>query len=259
MRNFGRAFERSGVRCLLISGQATVLYGAAAFSEDVDLWVDPAAGNLALLRRALERLRARVYKLTPPLTPTYARCGHGFHFLLPSAEGPVYLDVMGRPPRVGSFAACLGRSVRMDGAWGAMRVVSEEDLVEIKKTRRLGDYEVISALVRIRLERAARQGRIPPAPWRWGLRNSFSAENLSEMLADPQARRAAIGLRRPALRALLAPGGSPAGRIERAGALLASEIAMLQRDDMRYWGPVLAELRALRARGGLWEEGTPVR
>ncbi len=259
MRNFGRAFERSGVRCLLISGQATVLYGAASFSEDIDLWVEPSAANLARLRGALAGLRARVYKLTPPLTPAFARRGHGFHFLLPSRGGPVYLDVMGRPPRVGPFRACHGRSVRMEGAWGPMRVVSEEDLVEIKKTRRLGDYDVISALVRIRLARSARRGRIPLALWRWGLRNVFTAENLAEMLVDPQARRAAIGLRRPAVRVLLASGGSPSGRIERAGVLLASEIARFQRDDMRYWGPVLAELRRLRARNGLWAEGTVVR
>lgn len=33
MRRFGRALERCGVEYLLISGQASVLYGASTFSE----------------------------------------------------------------------------------------------------------------------------------------------------------------------------------------------------------------------------------
>jgi len=41
MRNFFQALSRHRVRHLLISGQATVLYGASTFSEDVDLWVEP--------------------------------------------------------------------------------------------------------------------------------------------------------------------------------------------------------------------------
>ena len=35
-----------GVRYLLISGQATILYGAATFSEDVDIWVEPDKDNI---------------------------------------------------------------------------------------------------------------------------------------------------------------------------------------------------------------------
>jgi hypothetical protein len=64
---------------------------------------------------------------------------------------------------------------------------------------------------------------------------------------------------RPAVRAILARSGSSADRIERARALLAAQIASHQRADVRYWKPVLAELRRLRARDGLWAEGTLVR
>jgi hypothetical protein len=39
--NFFQSLERHGVEYLLISGQATVLYGAATFSEDIDLWISP--------------------------------------------------------------------------------------------------------------------------------------------------------------------------------------------------------------------------
>lgn len=43
MRSLFRSFERSGVEYLLISGQASVLYGAALFSEDIDIWLRPTA------------------------------------------------------------------------------------------------------------------------------------------------------------------------------------------------------------------------
>ena len=41
--SFFQSLDTHRVAYLLISGQATVLYGAATFSEDIDLWVEPAA------------------------------------------------------------------------------------------------------------------------------------------------------------------------------------------------------------------------
>src|SRR5712675_3050578 len=50
--NFFRSLNQHRVECLLISGQATVLYGAATFSEDIDLSLHPRTaatlGNHAL-------------------------------------------------------------------------------------------------------------------------------------------------------------------------------------------------------------------
>jgi hypothetical protein len=37
--NFFQSLDRRGVEFLLFNGQATVLYGAAAFSEEMELWV----------------------------------------------------------------------------------------------------------------------------------------------------------------------------------------------------------------------------
>ena len=61
MPSFGRSLSRFGVDYLLVSGQASVLYQAATFSEGVDLWVRADAGNLKRLRKALASLRARPY------------------------------------------------------------------------------------------------------------------------------------------------------------------------------------------------------
>ncbi len=244
--SFGRRFRRRGVEFLLVGGQATVLYGAAAFSEDIDLWVNPTTANLNRLRLALRDLGTRLYKLTPPLTVRNARKGHGFHFLIPSRPSPIYLDVMGQPPRVGSFRACMRRSRILSTAMGLVPVLGMEDLVEIKKTRRLGDYEVISALVRIRV----REGGANPssALLRWALLNSFSAEDLEEIIAaHPGAVAIARRLQRPALRHLR--------NLDACRRMIAAEIAEYQRRDMIYWTPVLRELRELRARGELLPEG----
>jgi hypothetical protein len=53
MRSFFQSLETESVRYLLISGQATVLYGAAMFSEDIDLWIEPSKANIAALMNAL--------------------------------------------------------------------------------------------------------------------------------------------------------------------------------------------------------------
>src|SRR5262245_16332958 len=233
MRSLFRSFERSGLEYLLISGQASVLYGAATFSEDVDIWVRPTGGNLRRLLRALAACRARVYKLTPPLEARFLERGHAFHFVVPSRPLPVYLDVMGRPPRTGAFEGARRRARRMRTRWGKLPVVSIEDLVRIKRTRRLSDYEVISRLARIRAKESERPSR---ALLRWAARNSFLA-----------ADRVAL-LRRLGSKASLAA-------CRRA---VAREIAAHQGSDVAYWRPVLSELRRLRREGNLVPEGTPV-
>ncbi len=45
INNFFQNLDRRRVKHVLISGQSTVLYGAATFSGDIDLWVDPMPAN----------------------------------------------------------------------------------------------------------------------------------------------------------------------------------------------------------------------
>src|SRR5436190_10432118 len=95
--NFFQSLSDRGVEYLLISGQASVLYGAATFSEDIDLWVNPTQENCLRLADVLRGCGARYYKLTPQLTQEHLERGHGFHFLLPAGdeqEPEVFLDVM---------------------------------------------------------------------------------------------------------------------------------------------------------------------
>jgi len=52
--NFFQNLDARRVEYLLIGGQATVLYGAATFSEDIDLWIHPTRMELKRLRAAGE-------------------------------------------------------------------------------------------------------------------------------------------------------------------------------------------------------------
>lgn len=170
MRPLFRAFSAHRVRYLIIGGQASILYGAAHFSQDLDLWIEPEAHNVRHFLDALESLRARFHKLTPPMTGAFLRRGHGFHFLVPQTGGGVYLDALGRPPRVGGFNAAWKRSEIMRTPWGRLPVVSIPDLVELKKTNRPADYDVITRLAMIRVGREDSPG---PALLRWALANLF--------------------------------------------------------------------------------------
>jgi hypothetical protein len=221
MRSLFRSFERFGVDYLLISGQASILYGAATFSEDVDLWIRRSPTNIRRVLGALALRRARVHKLTPPLEMRFLRAGHGFHFLVPGNPLPVYLDLMGKPPRVGTFSECRRRARLLETDWGRIPVVGLQDLIALKKNRRFIDYDVISNLVSIRLSE-----EVSPS-WkmlRWAARTTFRAEDRALLL-----------------RSLGAPISLAACR-----AAIAREVEKLQARDSRYWRSRIAELRRLR-------------
>lgn len=233
MRKLIRSFERSGLEYLIISGQASILYGAASFSEDLDIWIRPTRPNARRLLEALARCGARVHKLTPPLTEENMRAGHGFHFVIPARPVPVYLDAMGKPPRVGTFLQARRRSRVMATRWGNVPVVSIQDLVALKQTRRLSDYEVISNLVSIIV---AESGKPSRPLLRWAARRAYRAEDRAACLRRLGGRATLGGCRREILK----------------------EVARLQARDTSYWKKIIARLRRLRQAGRLWPEGAPV-
>ena len=53
------------VRCLLMGGQACVLYGAAEFSRDADFAILASEANAVRLRTVMENLRAEVIDVPP--------------------------------------------------------------------------------------------------------------------------------------------------------------------------------------------------
>ena len=264
MRDLFRSFERHGVDYLLIGGQATILYGASQFTEDVDLWVRPTGEEILRFLRALADLDAQVYKLTPPVTPPFVRRGHGFHFMIPRVgdDLPTFIDLMGRPPRVGSFARARARSRTLSPTWGgAVPTAAPEDLADLKKTDRPDDYPIISRLARLRLA----EERLPTArTLTWALANTFVVDDLEAIIrAHGDAIPPSVAADDPAVSLLLAcraRGREPTGRnVDRAAAILSRRALELQRLGRAYWRPVRDDLKALRAAGVLIRVGTPVR
>lgn len=259
--SFFQHLEAHHVEWLLISGQATILYGAATFSEDIDLWVKPDTTNFERFLQALRASNARYYKLTPAFTVEAALRHHGFHFVIPGADGgsDLYLDVMGCPPRVGSLELARRNARDFATQWGRLPTVGIQELVEIKKTQRPRDYPIIGRLVFAFL-----QDRAPSwtdADLEWARDNIFSLAEFTRVIAEY-----------PALHRALQPGSVPQraaeqltlhGRIppeleDELDDWFEQRMAPLRRADRHFWRPVIDELRALREHGQLMPLGTSV-
>jgi hypothetical protein len=260
--NFFQSLDAQGVEHLLISGQASVLYGAATFSEDIDLWLKPTAQNAQRFLAALHLCAAQYYKLTPPMSLQHLKRGHGFHFLLPAPSGDhVFLDVMGVPPRAGDFGSALANATHFDTEWGRLPTIGIKELVEMKKTQRLEDYAVISRLALVWLNRPGRA--LSAEDFRWAAENAFTLGELRGLveehstLAQAWVENAPVTLREY-VRQILSSGDTSESAEETVSAWMHQRITALQQADRRYWKDIIAELKRLRATGQLIPEDTPV-
>jgi hypothetical protein len=252
--NFFQSLDREGVAYLLISGQATVLYGAAAFSEDIDLWIDPTQENAAAFLRALSTQGARYYKLTPPMDAEFLLRGHGFHFLVPD-DPEFYLDVMGRPPRVPPFDEAVAAAKIIPTAWGDLPTVGIRHLVGLKTTQRLSDYPIIGRLVLRYME-----GRRRPTheDYAWAVEHVYTTEDLAELLVSfPGAAKACLGS--PVLRRFadeVCRDGEASSRARRAAERWLNARMLAAREaDRNYWAEIIGDLRELRRRNRLMPVG----
>jgi len=260
--SFFQSLETHGVEYLLISGQATVLYGAATFSEDIDLWVNPTSENRDRLLGALRACGACHYKLTPPLTAEHLQQGHGFHYSLRrETVDEMFVDVMGTPPRVGGFSETRQSARWMDTGWGRLPVVGLRDLVELKKTQRLEDYAIISRLALLWFDQPECRQRSEDLRWAW--ENLFTLGELRSFIElrpaalDHVPAHAPSGVRELARHA--AAGEDVPEPVEEAvSGWLQGRMARLQKADRDYWRPIIAELKRLRSQGLLAPEGQPV-
>src|ERR1017187_9455009 len=260
--NFFQSLDRNGVEYLLISGQATVLYGAATFSEDIDLWINPTEKNRDCFLLALRDCRACYYKLTPPLTIEHLQRGHGFHFILPGDdEDEIFLDVMGNPPRVDSFADSLATARWMETEWGAIHTMGIKPLVELKKTQRLEDYPIISKLALAWFDQP--ECATTAADFLWALQNIFTLPELTVFFTEhPVAVEVATGQFNREVaefgRQLLA-GGEVSESVERrVGEMFQGRIAELQRTDRHYWRDIIRQCKWPRVAAQLLPEGQKV-
>jgi len=258
--NFFQSLNAAGVEYLLISGQATVLYGAATFSEDVDLWLNPTAHNCDRFSKSLRDGDARYYKLTPPLTPENLLRGHGFHFVLGKEPESVYLDVMGNPPRVAEFSVVAKAARWMRTEWGDIHTIGIKALVELKKTQRLEDYPIISKLALAWFDQP--ECERADDDFRWAQDNIFTLPELSAFFTEfPRAATIAEPFNESLAelgRRLLSGDDVPDSIEQGVREFLQNRIIALQTADRQYWRDIIGELKALRAAGKLMPEGNVV-
>lgn len=260
--NFFQSLDERKVEYLLISGQATVLYGAATFSEDIDLWINPTLANRDKFLSALRSCQARYYKLTPELTLEHLVRGHGFHFLLPDGQGrEIFLDVLGAPPRVLSFVSAAAGAKWIETEWGNLHTIGIKDLVELKKTQRLEDYAIISKLVLAWFYQSDSSAK--PEDYVWAMENLFTLAEFHTLLSEQPAASKAFSAIAPAAFKEFARQHLATGEIselieQEVSACMQQKMAGLQQADRHYWREIIADLRKIRAGGGLMAQSAEV-
>lgn len=174
-----------------------------------------------------------------------------------SGPAPVFLDVMGCPPRVQNFPQAALASRKFATDWGTLPTVGIRDLIELKKTQRLADYPIISALS-LRLLEETSPSRETLA---WAEANLFTLEaflvfneRYPEWVKGPSAGRPS------ALTELAGRSAEemPSETLALATQWMAERMNRLQLADRAYWRAIIAHLRDLRSAGKLAPEGTPV-
>ena len=229
--------SRSGVRSLLMGGQACVLYGAAEFSRDTDIVVLSDEENLRRLAGALESLGAERIAV-PPFLRRHLDGGHAVHFRCraPGVEG-MRVDVMSRLRGLPDFATLWERRTTIDTDDGPIEVLSLPDLVAAKKTQLDKDWPMITRLVEAD---HARHAEATEARIDFWLRESRTPAMLVT-LADSWP--AAAESRVPA-RPLLAH--ALAGDVAAVAAGLRVEEDAEREADRAYWAPLRRELEQMR-------------
>ena len=141
------------VQCLLMGGQACIVYGAAEFSRDADLAVLSDADNLRRLAAALDDLQA-VTIAVPPFEARFLERGHAIHFRCARADArDMRVDVMSRMRGVAPFSELWERRTTVelrsapDEPYVDVDLLSLADLVAAKKTQRDKDWPMIRRLL----------------------------------------------------------------------------------------------------------------
>ena len=229
------------VQCLLMGGQACVLYGAAEFSRDTDLAILASGENAERLLTAVRALDAEVIAV-PPFLLQYLEAGHAVHFRCrhPDAAG-MRVDVMSRMRGVADFHALWERRTTLEMDDDTLcDLLSLPDLVQAKKTQRDKDWPMIRRLV----EANYFANRADPSPEQ--LAFWFKELRTPELLRDLVLAYPALANEAAAARVLIHH-----AIVDDVPALTAgveNEERQERLKDQAYWQPLKQELERLRRR-----------
>lgn len=223
--------KKSGVACLLMGGQACVVYGAAEFSRDTDLAISSEPANLERLQRALDELQAQTIAV-PPFRKEYLDEGLAVHFRCAHPEASnLRVDVMSRMRGVDPFPALWARRTTV----GDLELLALPDLVCAKKTQRDKDWPMVARLVQANY--FANQESPTPEQAEFWLRELRDATLLLEVAARYPELARTLTAHRPLL--------GLTEESELQAALWQEERAERER-DREYWRPLRARLEQLR-------------
>jgi hypothetical protein len=228
----------NGVRCLLMGGQACVLYGGAEFSRDTDLAVLAEDDNLRRLQTALDDLEARSIAV-PPFERRHLEAGHAVHFRCwtPDARG-LRIDVMSRMRGLPAFEDLWDRRTTIETDKGPIEVLGLPDLVTAKKTQRDKDWPMITRLLEAHY--VQRSESPVDADIDFWLRESRTPAVLIDVARSWRDRCRAVQSVRPLLVHAIA-----ADEVLLNEGLRAEETREREA-DRAYWEPLKRELEALR-------------
>ncbi len=142
-------FKKHNVKCLLIGGQACIIYGAAEFSRDSDFAILCNNENLQQLKKALHALKAKLIYV-PPLEVSYLERGHACHFRCKEKfVENLRIDLISKLRGCEQFEKLWERrnkvTLKKDGI--VIDVIGLRDLVQSKKTQRDKDWLMLKRLV----------------------------------------------------------------------------------------------------------------
>ena len=225
---------------LLMGGQACVFYGAAQFSKDIDFLILAADENFEGLHAALGEMKATRIAV-PGFDPRVLDRGHAVHYRCKASgvEG-LRVDIMTKLRDLPDFSILWDRRTTITESNGQkIELLSVPDLVNAKKTQRMKDWPMISALVEGHYDQYTSE----PNPSRidFWLRESRVEDRLIDLVVRFPAEAAAMAAStRPLLALAITPD------LPRLREALDAEVRAEQEKDRIYWEPLKREMEEFR-------------
>ena len=225
---------------LLMGGQACVFYGAAQFSKDIDFLILAADENFEGLHAALGEMKATRIAV-PGFDPRVLDRGHVVHYRCKATgvEG-LRVDIMTKLRDLPDFSILWDRRTTITESDGQkIDLLSVPDLVNAKKTQRMKDWPMISALVEGHYDQYTSE----PNPSRidFWLRESRVEDRLIDLVVRFPAEAAAMAAStRPLLTLAITPD------LPRLREALDAEVRAEQEKDRIYWEPLKREMEEFR-------------
>ena len=234
--------KKHKVKCLLIGGQACIIYGAAEFSRDSDFVLLCTPENIKFLEDALSALKANpVY--VPPLKEDYLKRGHACHFRCNAkyVKG-LRVDIISKLRGCDTFDKLWERkkTVVLKNK-SSIDVIGLRDLVQSKKTQRDKDWLMLKRLVEN--DYLSNKDKPSDGHIKWWLCECRDAN----LLIEVASRYPRIAKECLVKRALLSMAINK--DTEKLESALHKEEARERQKDIEYWAPLRKELEAFHHKG----------